>query len=103
MKKFSIFALVAMFFTACATDQTAGVQPIDAPETLTVSFEEDTRIQLNEAQKTVWTEGDLVSVFYKSDANDCWKFTGETGARTATLQQVSKGEKSRNGEGLRRR
>ena len=88
MKKFYIFAFVAMFFAACATDPTADVQPIDASETLTVSFEEDTRIQLNEAQKTVWNEGDLVSVFYLSNANQKWQFQGKTGDRTGTLKRV---------------
>ena len=89
MKRFSIFALAAMMFAACATDPTADVQPIDAPETLTVSFEEDTRIQLNEAQKTVWTKGDLVSVFYRSNANQKWQFQGETGERNGTIKRVT--------------
>ena len=85
MKKFYIFALAVMLFAACTTDQTADVQPIDAPETLTVSFEEDTRIQLNEAQKTVWNEGDLVSVFYRSNANQKWQFQGKTGDRMGSI------------------
>ena len=87
MKKFYIFAFVAMFFAACATDPTADVQPIDASETLTVSFEEDTRIQLQNG-KTVWNEGDLVSVFYLSNANQKWQFQGKTGDRTGTLKRV---------------
>lgn len=91
MKKFSIFALVAMMFAACATDPTVDVQPSDAPETLTVSFEEDTRIQLNKEQKTVWTEGDLVSVFYRSNANQKWQFQGKTGDRKGNLKRVSAG------------
>ena len=90
MNKFSIFALVAMLFVACTTDQTADVQPIDAPETLTVSFEENTRIQLQNG-KTVWTKGDLVSVFYKSYDNLKFKFDGETGDRTGTLSMVNGG------------
>ena len=67
MRKIFIFALVATMFAACVTD---GVQEPSAtikdlaPETLTVSFEgEESRIQLQEG-KTVWNEGDLVSVFY---------------------------------------
>ena len=91
MKRFSIFVLAAIFFVACATDQTTDVQPIDAPETLTVSFEEDTRIQLNENQKTVWTEGDLVSVFYRSNANQKWQFQGKTGDTNGTLKRISHG------------
>ena len=68
----------------------------DAPETITVGFEgDDTRIQLNEAQKTVWTKGDLVSVFYRSNANQQWKYNGETGARTAELKRVDAGTATR--------
>lgn len=95
MKRLLLFALAAMMFAACSKDainEQTGIQPIvdEAPETLTVGFEDDeTRIQLNEAQKTVWTEGDLVSVFYRSDANQKWQYTGETGARTADLKRVS--------------
>lgn len=64
----------------------------NTPETLVVGFEdEETRIQLNEAQKTVWTKGDIVSVFYKSNANQKWKYDGETGARTAQLKRVESG------------
>ena len=63
-----------------------------APETLIVDFEgDDTRIQLNEAQKTVWTKDDQVSVFYRSNANQLWKYTGETGERTAVLKCVDAG------------
>ena len=61
----------------------------DAPETLRVGFEDDeTRIQLNEAQKTVWTKDDLVSVFYRSDANQKWQYQGESGERVGDLKRV---------------
>ena len=95
MKRLLFFALAAMMFAACSKDaisEQQGIQPIvdEAPTTLTVGFEDDeTRIQLNEAQKTVWTNGDLVSVFYRSNANQQWQYTGETGARTAELKRVS--------------
>ena len=68
----------------------------EVPETITVGFEgDDTRIQLNEAQKTVWTKDDLVSVFYRSNANQQWKYDGETGARTAELKRVDAGTATR--------
>ena len=91
-----MFAVVA--FAACEQapieEQSAIRQ--DAPETLTVGFEGDaTRIQLNDAQKTVWTKGDLVSVFYRSNANQQWKYNGETGARTANLKRVDAGTATR--------
>ena len=43
---------------------------------------DDTRIQLNAATKSVWTEGDEVSVFYRSDANQRWSIE----ARQASAQ-----------------
>ena len=64
----------------------------DAPGTIQVGFEDnETRIQLNSAQKTVWTKGDLVSVFYRSDANQKWQYQGETGERVGDLKRVNAG------------
>lgn len=70
-----------------------GAIQTDTPDELIVSFEggNDTRIQLNEAQKTVWTKGDLVSVFYRSDANQKWQYQGWTGSRIGNLKRVSEG------------
>ena len=96
MRKFYLFALVAALFAACTNDTTEDVA-VEVPQTLTVSFEEDTRIQLMNG-KTVWNTGDLVSVFYKSDANDCYRFAGNTGERTSELVRTAKGEKSRSGD-----
>ncbi len=76
-----------MLFAACTTDVTKDVA-VEVPQTLTVSFEEDTRIQLMNG-KTVWTTGDLVSVFYRSDANQQWKCQGVTGDRSGNLRRVS--------------
>ena len=101
MKRLLLFVLAAFAFAACTQNEVEEQVAVrhDVPETLTVGFEgDDTRIQLNEAQKTVWTKGDLVSVFYKSDGNDCYKFTGETGERNGTLQRVSVGDYSRRGD-----
>ncbi len=86
MKNFYILALVAAMFAACATDVTEDVA-IEAPETLKVSFEESSRIQLDD-NKTVWTKGDLVSVFYKSYENMQWQFEGETGDKSGTLKCI---------------
>lgn len=98
MKKLLLFTVVATLFSACVKDITDNRPCIESsadqtPETLTVGFEEnvETRIQLDESQKTVWTNGDLVSVFYRSDANQKWKYTGETGARVADLTRIDEG------------
>ena len=92
MKKV-LFAAVALLFAACTTDTTKDIA-IEAPEILTVSFEEDSRVQLNEEQKTVWTAGDCVSVFYRSDAHDKYEFQGETGDTDGTLKRVKRGTPS---------
>lgn len=96
MKKFLLFAVVAILFAACTQDVAVEILSPniadDAPETLTVGLEgDDTRIQLNENVKTVWTNGDQVSVFYRSDANQKWEYTGETGARIADLTRIDEG------------
>lgn len=90
MKKI-ILALFAAMFAACASDVTEDVAiTVKTPETLRVAFEEDSRIQLQN-NKTVWTKGDLVSVFYKSNANQKWEYRGETGARVADLYCIDSG------------
>ena len=88
--------MTVVMLTACAEDglnEVSGTKPTDeAPETLIASFEDDdTRIQLNDELRTVWTEGDLVSVFYRSDANQKWQYTGQTGARVGELTRVDAG------------
>ena len=91
MRKLLLFACALFGFMAC-TQETIDEQSAirtDAPETIKVGFEDsETRIQLNEAQKTVWTKDDLVSVFYLSNANQKWQYQGETGERVGNLQRV---------------
>ena len=88
MKKLYLFTLVATMLAACATDATQEVAIEVVPKTLTVSLEENSRIQLNEEHKTVWTKNDIVSVFYRSNANQQWQYQGETGERTGELKQI---------------
>lgn len=98
MKRLLFFTVAAILLSAClknTVDQEHGVHFVvdESPETLTIGFEDnvETRIQLDRSQKTVWTNGDLVSVFYRSDANQKWQYTGETGARVANLTRVDQG------------
>ena len=91
MKKFFLFILAALAFVACTQNdvEELAANRADVPETLTVGFEgDDTRIQLNEAQKTVWNAGDNISVFYRSDANQKWQFQGETGDRQGQFKRT---------------
>ena len=81
-----------MAFVACTQNEVEELTAnrTDAPETLTVGFEGgDTRVELNEALKTVWTEGDEVSAFYQSYENTRWAFQGATGDRLGELMLVS--------------
>lgn len=98
MKRFLLIGVIATLFASCSKDATHEQHDFQnivdgAPTTLVAGFEDvETRIQLNESQKTVWTHGDQVSVFYRSDANQKWQYTGETGERLADLTRVSEGE-----------
>lgn len=91
MKKLLHFIFVAMMVAACSQDVIVEVQnpTADLTRTINVSFEgEDTRIQLNDELKTVWTKDDLVSVFYRSTVNEQWQFQGETGDRSGDIMPV---------------
>ena len=94
MKRLLTFVLAAIAFAACTQNEVEELTAnrADVPETLTVGFEGgDTRIELNEALKTVWTEGDEVSVYFYSDANQKWQYQGETGERLGMLRRVDAG------------
>lgn len=91
MKRLLLFMLVIFAFVACTQDVMNEQNAVDiaTPDTITVGFEgSDTRIQLNEAMKTVWNKGDQVSVFYKSFDNLKYEFQGNTGDRDGVLKKV---------------
>ena len=94
MRKLFILFAALFAFAACTQNDVEefSANRADVPETLTVGFEGgDTRIELNEALKTVWTAGDEVSVFYRSDINQRWQYQGETGERVGDLRRVDAG------------
>ena len=94
MRKLFILFTALFAFAACTQNEVEefSANRADVPETLTVGFEGgDTRIELNETLKTVWTEGDEVSVFYRSDINQRWQYQGETGERVGDLRCVDAG------------
>lgn len=99
MKKLSIFALIMLFVSACTKVDMADMvaqTDVNLPEAITLSIDdsEETRIQLKDERTSVWTKGDCVSVFAKSDANNKYQFNGSTGATTATFTLVSAGNGS---------
>ena len=91
MKHIFTLLFAALAFAACTQNDVDELSTVrqDLPQILTAGFEgDDTRIQLNEAGKTVWTKDDLVSVFYLSNANQKWQYQGETGERVGVLKCV---------------
>ena len=89
MKKLLLFAAAATMLAACTTDTTEDIAVL--PDgLLRVSFsEDDSRVQLDENSRTVWNEGDLISVFNKTNGNECWQFDGKTGDKRGMLLKVS--------------
>ena len=92
MKKLLLFAATATMFAACSKDTTHDLA-IDRPiDKLYVSIgDDDSRVQLDENCRTVWTEGDHVSVFNKTTDNRRYKFTGQTGDRNGELSYMNGG------------
>lgn len=89
-----ILSTLLFLLASCIRSEELSIPPKTKADTLIVGFEDsDTRIQLQE-HKSVWTNGDQVSVFYRSNANSLWQYTGETGASTAQLTCVSEGTAS---------
>lgn len=83
-----LFAAVAIAACSKSDIDESAIVGMNTPESLIVGFEgDDTRIHL-EAGKTVWTKGDLVSVFYKSKENIKFEFRGEDGERLGTIVPV---------------
>ena len=89
MKKLLLFAATVTMFAACTTDNTEDVAVL--PDgILQVSFsDDDSRVQLDENSRTVWNEGDMISVFNKTNGNECWQFDGKTGDKRGTLSKIS--------------
>ena len=96
MKQLFTLLLATIAFVACTHND---VEELTAKrkytsDTLTIGFENndtETRIQLNEAQKSVWNKGDEVSVFYRSDANQRWQYQGEDGESVGILHCIDAG------------
>lgn len=90
MKKFSIFTLIVALFAACTNDTTEDLS-LSIPDALKVSFDNQSRVELDPNCQTVWTKGDKVSVFHNSDSNDCYEYQGETGEREGILHRTTQG------------
>lgn len=96
MKQLFTLLLATIAFVACTHNdvEEPTAKREYSSETLTIGFENndnETRIQLNDAQKSVWNQGDEISVFYRSDANQKWQYQGEDGERIGELHRIDAG------------
>lgn len=98
MRRLLFFVLVGAISTACTEvciDDLCGGTSNVSPETIYVSLEDDdTRVQLDANGKTVWTAGDELTAFYKSDANSRFAFRGNTGDRNGGFTIKEQGTKT---------
>ena len=90
MKRLFTYLLAAILFIACTQSEIDIVYRPEASDiNLNIGFEtDDTRIQLDQAGKSVWNMNDHVSVFYKSEDNQEWRYQGQTGDRTGVIAPI---------------
>lgn len=98
MRRLLFFVLIGAISTACTevcVDDLCGGTSNVSPETIYVSLDDDdTRVQLDANGKTVWTAGDELTAFYKSDANSRFAFRGNTGDRNGGFTIKEQGTKT---------
>lgn len=86
MKRIFIFTLLVTMFTACMQDSITEVDNKSPKQKcIYATFEEDTRVELNEKKQTVWSEGDQI-VRFGNGVYDVWNFTGKTGDRGGSFE-----------------
>ena len=93
MKKVILYLFAIVAFAACTQAEIGVEKPAvdNSSLLLNVGFESDadeSRVQLDEAGKTVWTKNDLVSVFYRTPIYQQWQFQGNTGDRSGVIAPV---------------
>ena len=93
MKKFLLIALVAFCSVSCELigsiiDDIKDM--IDQPTEIYLSFDEsdESRVATNEDGKLIWSEGDKVSFFNRSNGNSCWALAEQAGQREGIFTKV---------------
>ena len=86
MRKIALFTLLVTMLTACMQDSiTEPNNLLDNKRCIYATFDEDTRVELNENKRTVWTEGDQI-VRFGNGVYDVWNFMGKTGDRGGSFE-----------------
>ena len=87
MRRFTFLALLTVALSACTQDTTSDLQPLEGEVVYATIEDEESRIQLNKSQKTVWTANDQIVIHGPSDAS-LWSFNGNTGDRDGTFRRT---------------
>lgn len=87
MRRFTFLALLTVALSACTQDTTSDLQPLEGEVVYATIEDEESRIQLNKSQKTVWTANDRIVIHGPSDAS-LWTFNGNTGDRDGTFRRA---------------
>ena len=93
MKKLFVFFTFLAGMCACTAieDNEEVAQSVDRDwfrVSVETASQPDTKIYLNEDYKIRWNKGDRISVFNKSSFNRQYRFTGEDGASSGTIEKV---------------
>lgn len=92
MKRILAFACLVAVVAGCVREEVQ--EPLDAGHKIYARIDgDDTKVQLNSAQKTVWTAGDRITVLGNYDGYNysIWTFDGQTGDRDGSFSRISKG------------
>ena len=91
MKKCYLILALAAILTSCTNNNVVNDQPQPASiarDKIYASIGDDnTRVQLNEELKSVWTAGDEVTIYGPKEYSS-WKFSGNTGDRVGVFSLV---------------
>lgn len=81
MKRVLLYVLAATMLAACTRNEIDEINN-NSPqqEYVYASFEEDTRVELNDKKQTVWTKDDMF-IRLGDNIHDVWQFDGMTGDR----------------------
>lgn len=66
---------------------------------LSASSDSQTKVYIDEAYKTHWNAGDLISIF-QTTGNDCFEFQGKDGDRSGAFTEVEQGNAGDNIDGI---
>lgn len=87
MKQVVITAVTAMLMLVACEKDNATIEKRDdgSPQRIEVRIDNDSRVLLNAENKSVWSAGDMVSVFYKTQGHECYRYSVATGSISGTL------------------